>query len=156
MITVDKALNSPEIGFIFEEHSYLFKATSDRDYLILLVFLIYEHQKGQLSFWHPYFHAIDPGDLPCFWDEQVIACISDPLLKAQFASNKADMMTDWDIIHKLLRVYSPVVFDLAICTFDLYKRCASFISTRCFGWGLPCTVVAPISDSFNHKAIQSC
>jgi hypothetical protein len=38
------------------------------------------------------------------------------------------------------------------CTFDLYKRCSSFIATRCFGWGLPTTIVVPIADSFNHSA----
>lgn len=127
LITVDKALNSSEIGFIFEEHKYLFKATEDRDYLVLLVFLIYEHQKGPNSFWYPYFAAIDPGDLPCFWDQKVIDCISDAYLKKEFANIKADMLIDWDIIHKLMRVYSPDIFELGKCTFDLYKRCASFI-----------------------------
>lgn len=42
LITVERALSSP-IGFIFEQHASIFKATEDRDYLILLLFLIYEH-----------------------------------------------------------------------------------------------------------------
>jgi hypothetical protein len=43
IITVDKALKSKEIGHIYSENDFFFKNTSDRDYLILLVFLIYEH-----------------------------------------------------------------------------------------------------------------
>ena len=46
LITVDRALASKEIGHIYQEHPYFFKATKDRDYLVLLLFLIYEHQKG--------------------------------------------------------------------------------------------------------------
>ena len=72
LITVDKALQSEEIGHIYREHSYFFKATSDRDYLVLLLFLIYEHQKGKQSFWYPYFNAVEPCDLPCYWNENVI------------------------------------------------------------------------------------
>ena len=54
LITVEKALASP-IGFIFEKHASIFKATEDRDYLVLVLFMIYEQQKGPSSFWYPYF-----------------------------------------------------------------------------------------------------
>ena len=54
LITVERALSS-EIGFIFEKHVSIFKSTEDRDYLILLMFLIYEHQRGENSLWFPYF-----------------------------------------------------------------------------------------------------
>ena len=59
------------------------------------------------------------------------------------------MLEDLNIIKILTQLYSPKHFK-EVCTFDLYKRCASFVSTRCFGWGLPTTVVAPIADCFNH------
>ena len=54
-----------------------------------------------------------------------------------------------------MKIYSPEHFNLEVCTYDLYKRCAAFISTRCFGWGLPTTIVAPIADSFNHSSKSS-
>ena len=47
LITVDKALRSKEIGHVFSENAFFFKNTEDRDYLVLLVFLLYEHQKGK-------------------------------------------------------------------------------------------------------------
>lgn len=42
LITVEKALKS-EIGYIYEKHDAIFSATNDRDYLVLLLFLIFEH-----------------------------------------------------------------------------------------------------------------
>ena len=65
------------------------------------------------------------------------------------------MDADWQLIAKLLRIYSPQYFNLDLCTYTVYKRCSAFISTRCFGWGLPTTIVAPVADSFNHSA-KSC
>lgn len=62
------------------------------------------------------------------------------------------MEDDWQMISKLMRIYSPQHFNLEVCTYQLYQRCAAFISTRCFGWGLPTTIVAPIADSFNHSS----
>ncbi len=62
------------------------------------------------------------------------------------------MDRDWDVLVKLFKVY-PEHFDLSVCNHQMYIRCASFISTRCFGWGLPTTIVAPMADSFNHQAI---
>lgn len=63
---------------------------------------------------------------------------------------REDMDTDWGIIRKLMQVYSPDLFNLDFCTEDLYRRCAAFVTTRCFGWGLPSSIVAPIADCFNH------
>lgn len=68
---------------------------------------------------------------------------------------KETFEADWLMLSKLLKIYSPQHFDLSRCTYDLYKHCSAFISTRCFGWGLPSTVLAPIADSFNHHAKAS-
>ena len=81
LLTVDKALCHPILASIYEEHAYFFKATPDRDYLVLLLYMIFEHQKGTESFWYPYFNAIQPDDLPCHWDDSVIELIEDSELK---------------------------------------------------------------------------
>ena len=80
LITVERARHS-EIGFIFEKHQSIFKANEDRDFLVLLVFLIYEHSKGASSFWHPYFQAVDPGDLACYWEDDIIEKVEDQELR---------------------------------------------------------------------------
>jgi len=115
LITVDKALSHEVLGPIYEEHGYFFKGTPDRDYLVLLLFMIYEHQKGPASFWHPYFTAIEPDDLPCHWDDAVIELIEDRELREQIYEMREDVESDWDIMKKLMRVY-PETFDLSKCT----------------------------------------
>ena len=42
LLTVERAKSS-EIGHIFNNHDALFKSNADRDFLILLVYIIYEH-----------------------------------------------------------------------------------------------------------------
>ena len=59
---------------------------------------------------------------------------------------------DWDLLFKVIRLYAPEHFNLKVCNFKLYQRCATFVATRCFGWGLPTTFIAPIADCFNHSA----
>lgn len=65
---------------------------------------------------------------------------------------KENLEEDWLIIQKIIRLYSAEHFNPRACTYKLYQRCACFVSTRCFGWGLPTTFIAPIADSFNHRS----
>ena len=151
LITVERARSS-EIGYIFENHDAMFKANQERDFKILLVFLMFEHQQGAKSFWHPYFEAVDPGELPCYWEENLVKAIDDRELREEMIRYKETMDEDWTQLEKLLKIYSPDHFDMGKCTYELYRRCSALIATRCFGWGLPTTIIVPIVDSFNHHA----
>jgi len=153
---MERARFHPEIGHIFENHDSIFKASEDRDFLTLLLFMIYEWQKGPDSFWYPYFQVVNPGSLTCYWDEKTLQTLDDPELLASINSMRDDYEEDWNIISKLLKLYSPAHFDLSKCTYELYLHCSALISSRCFGWGLPTTIVAPIADSFNHSSHSSC
>lgn len=62
------------------------------------------------------------------------------------------MEEEWEQLEKIIKLYSPDYFNSELCTFNLYKKVATFISTRCFGWGLPTTFLVPIADSFNHSS----
>ena len=68
---------SSEIGFIFDSHESLFKNNAERDFLTLVVFVFYEHAKGERSFWHTFFEANDPGKMACYWDENVLKELDD-------------------------------------------------------------------------------
>jgi hypothetical protein len=50
--------------------------------------MIYEHQKGEGSFWYPYFQAVDPGSLPCYWPESIISQLDDDDLIADLEAYK--------------------------------------------------------------------
>ena len=117
--------------------------------------MIFEHQKGDQSFWYPYFDAIDPGTMTCFWPEHILKELDDSDLIEELKEYKVKVEEDWGVVNKLLKIYSPSPFNLEKCTYELYIRCTCFIATRCFGWGLPTTIVAPIADSFNHSSQSS-
>ena len=55
-MSVDKAMEHPHLSKIIKENPNLF--SEERHYnfeqLILLLFVVYEHQKGEDSFWWPY------------------------------------------------------------------------------------------------------
>lgn len=61
----------------------------------------------------------------------------------------------WEQISKVLKVYTPDYFNPDFCNEDMFKKVSCFIASRCFGWGLPTTIMAPIADSFNHSANAS-
>ena len=152
LITVERARTS-EIGFVFDNHESIFKATTDRDTLTLILFVMYEQSKGQDSFWYPYFQAVDPGALACYWDN--LSILDDPHLIDELTEYRNNTESDWDMISKLLKLYSGQCFDPAKMTYSLYQRCATLVLTRCFGWGLPTTIVAPMIDQFNHSPLRS-
>ena len=166
LITVERALSS-EIGFIFENHDNLFKANEDRDFYILAVFLLFEFEKREHSFWFPYFNAVDPGELSCFWDEKrYLQALDDRECFEEIKHYGKSMDEMWVNIRKVIRVYTPDYFVLLEedeaasgenkgINQQTFRRVAAFIATRCFGWGLPTTILAPIADSLNHSSKSS-
>lgn len=71
LISVELARVSP-ISEVFKNHKELFTANIDRDFLILVTFLMYERMKGLDSFWNPYFDAVNPGLMTALWPDSVI------------------------------------------------------------------------------------
>lgn len=37
----------------------------------------------------------------------------------------------------------------------LFTKCFVSVVTRCFGWGLPKTMIIPFADSINHHNVDS-
>jgi hypothetical protein len=56
----------------------------------------------------------------------------------------------WDLIRKVLDIY-PEQFNPDFCTEALFKKISSIVTTRCFGWSLPCVMVVPFADCLNHS-----
>jgi hypothetical protein len=119
------------------------------------VFLIYEHLKGKKSFWYPYFNVIDPDELPTHWDSKLLDVIEDPDMIANIKYQREEFDADWIMIRRLLSIYSGPgdLFNLDLCTYDLYKRCSFLLQTRLYGSGLPCSMLTPIADCFNHSPL---
>ena len=88
--------------------------------------------------------------MTCYWDDKYLEALDDHDLKDALYAYRAEMDEDWDMIVKIFKIYDDL-FNISKCTYDVYRRYAAFISTRCFGWGLPTTILVPIADSLNHS-----
>ena len=64
---------STEIAEIFRSHDDIFIANIDRDYMVLVLFLMYEKMKGEDGFWHTYFESAQEVDLPAIWEDSEVA-----------------------------------------------------------------------------------
>ena len=74
LMTVDGACSHPVLGPIIHENPQLFSedVKGDFEQLILALYLIYENQKGDESFWKPYIDLMPDVKFFCHWDEAEI------------------------------------------------------------------------------------
>ena len=88
-----------EIGAIFKNHDSLFVTSPQREYLILLVYILYEMTKGEESFYHSYFEAVGTlEELACWWETDVIEKYDDPVFRSNLTKSKEEHTTDWESI----------------------------------------------------------
>ena len=53
--------------------------------------------------------------------------LEDPELVANIKSNRDEFDSDWILVRRLVSIYSPELFNMDFCTYDIYKRCATII-----------------------------
>jgi hypothetical protein len=112
------------------------------------VFVLFERCKGEQSFWHPYFEAVDCGVLPALWSPETWALVDEPELRRSLAASRDSIESEWETIKKLQTAY-PHFFGMI--GRPLYEWAVTFVATRCFGWGLPATMLVPLADQINHQ-----
>jgi hypothetical protein len=68
LMSCEKALADPILGPVLRNHPEIFdlKLLTAEGH-IMLVFLFYEWQKGEESFWHPWFKVFPIDDQELFW-----------------------------------------------------------------------------------------
>jgi hypothetical protein len=67
LIISEYTVRRSEIGFLLDKHPEVFKKHYDAEYLVLIIFLMYEMLKGEKSLWYPYFQIVNFSDLPMLW-----------------------------------------------------------------------------------------
>ena len=74
IISVSKIKEHKFLKEILEENPELFDEDeqSDADQLTLFLFLLYERQRGNVSFWKPYLDAMPDVEFFCHWDSEII------------------------------------------------------------------------------------
>ena len=63
---------------------------------------------------------------------------------------KANLDEDYQTFKKLIDVY-PQYFPVDQFTYEVYKWALSFVSQRCFGFGLGTTALIPLADMINYS-----
>ena len=153
---------TPLLHSLFENHPELFKKYYDAEYLRMVMFLWHERAKGDKSFWKPYLDIINFTDLPCLWSDDELAELQDAVLIANIKAYRRDFEEEWDQVYKLLHKNKyddiiPGISDVerkdSLREDYIWAFCG--VVTRCFGWGLPCTMMAPFADTINHHNVDS-
>ena len=75
LMTVVAAQQHPVLGPIITDNPQVFsheQREGDWEQLTLVFYMIYEHQKGEDSFWKPYLDLMPDTKFFCHWDEQMI------------------------------------------------------------------------------------
>ena len=80
----------------------------DRDFLILVLYILYERNKANQSFWHPYLDLVDPGIPACYWDEFCLGLIDCPELQRNLELSREKIDGDWHQLQKVILLYPDV------------------------------------------------
>ena len=77
----------------------------DRDFLILVIYLMYEKLKGEHSFYEPYLSVVNPGVLTWQWDELELDKIDDKITRQMLKDTKEASKEEFEGIVKLVMLY---------------------------------------------------
>ena len=80
--------------------------------LVLLLFILYEKQKGEASLWKPYLDMMPETTFFCEWDEEVIRETQDQyLIEEANKIRRPSMYYLWTKIRDLVADYTPKIFN---------------------------------------------
>jgi len=149
IITLSKARNS-ELKHLIEKETILNdEDDSDTEFNVLVLYLIYEHLKGEKSFYYPYLAAVGEADTVLSWSQEDIAAIHDNHLQTYSEDLLAQYQPLFSEFDRIIRS-NPKLFPRAV-PYEEFMRLYAKVTTRCFGWGLPETMVVPFADFLNHS-----
>ena len=112
---------------------------------------MYERKKGKNSLWQPYFDLQPIVDTPIEWGPEDLDFIEDHSLIKEINDARQIIANDYDNFAKIIKDHRDV---LTTNTFVDYLWAAQFVTTRCFGWYLPYTMLVPMVDNVNHDHVD--
>lgn len=152
-------------------HPEIFKTHYDSEYLLLVCFVFSEMLKPppseetatlKSSLWYPYFQIVNLSELPMMWSDEELSELQDTILIKDVEEYKREFEDEWQLIYKTFKAGGydhlfPGISDESNYEFIHKTFVNAFISvvTRCFGWGLPNTMLIPYADCINHNNVDS-
>lgn len=142
LLSTEKARNS-EIAEIFRAHKEMFVEHADRDFYVILLYVLFEKSKGQESDWYTYFETSQVVYVPGAWDDDKIEKFACQELVMRIKIYKEAMNKEWLQLQNIIKSYTPKFFPEGLEVpihedFGLYMWATSFVASRYFGWGIPC------------------
>ena len=89
------------------------------------------------------------ADLPAFWSKEEQEWLQDPFLVEELGDYRKEVEKAWKCVKNVMKS-CPKHFDLSSITKQHWLNAYNLVVTRCFGWGLPSTMMVPLADAFNH------
>ena len=119
----------------------------------LVLFLLYEITLGKDSYWYHFLRMMPTVKFTCFWTQEEIDSAWSPALKNRLKKYKESVVKEWYRFKKVLRKYPLVIPDQFVDK-ELFYNLYGQASTRCFGYGLPSTMMVPMADNINHSSVS--
>ncbi len=135
---------------MFEKNNFLFFHSRDADSLCFTVFLMRQLIKGD-SFWAPYVQRVIDKDfeLAYQWSDDLLRELQNPTLMTNIKGYGKDSEKQWEKINNILQ-RSPELFPKDKYSRDTYYRIMKYVSTHAFGGSMPCPMMVPFGECFNH------
>lgn len=133
------------------EHEYCFKGSQNRDFMVLALYLVYEHCKLADSFWWPYLESMGDLSLSANWNEdKYLNQIECPILLEEIRKYQKDYVEEREMLKKLVKIYTPAHFPAKGVSDELFEKCYAMVTSRSFGLGISSTLLVPGADMLNH------
>lgn len=90
-----------------------------------------------------------PSDSVILWSQQEIDTVNDPYLRTYAEDLLASYQPLYKEFDRIIQS-NPKLFPRRV-PYDEFMIIYGKVTTRCFGWGLPETMVVPFADFLNHN-----
>lgn len=97
---------------------------------------------------------VDPLPPTVYWPENVISQCDLTFVKDNVRYLKGTTDEQWEKLKNFFEIY-PDFFNPERTSKEVFVWATSFINSRCFGWGLPATMLVPMADCLNHSPSAS-
>jgi len=153
-MTLEHPKRIPELRTLIQKYE-LFHDTKGKEpeQCILSLFMLWEYQKGEESFWWPYLDLL-PEFEQMIWelDKNLYIKQSQCLIFYDYAREfAADGQDIFGQFKKVVDENTPKIFKKNIFSKSIFNKLYGSVITRCFGYGVPYTCMVPMGDTQNHS-----
>ena len=152
MISPPICRSNPLIGHVFTENELFFNRDDDT---MLAVFVMFEKERGEESFWHPYLAMLPWPCSVADWSPKELAELQDRHLLQQATLRPIKLKEKYEVLMAMLLPKYEQLFSREIHTLEKYVFAWMTIQARAFGRRIPWTALVPFADCLNHTNVQT-